>query len=81
MKEQHELMELVRSTVLEVCEKPLPDLAPETPISQMGIDSITVAEVLTRIEDALGIEVPASEWLRARTLQDLVDAVERARNK
>jgi acyl carrier protein len=81
MNERQELMELVWSIVQEVSEKPLPDVPPETPIAQMGIDSISVAEIIVRIEDKLGIEIPTSQWMGVRTLNDFIDTIEQALQK
>jgi len=81
MNEQSELIDLVRTTFMEVSERPLPDIALETPIAELGIDSISVAEIVTRVEDELGIEIPAPQWIRVRTLQQFIDVVEAARQK
>lgn len=81
MNEQHELIDLVRATFQEVSERPLPEIALETPIAELGIDSISVAEIVTRVEDELGIEIPAPQWIRVRTLQQFIDVVEEARQK
>jgi len=81
MNQQSELIDLVRATFMEVSERPLPDIALETPIAELGIDSISVAEIVTRVEDELGIEIPAPQWLRVRTLQQFIDVVEAARQK
>jgi len=74
-----ELLALLRSIVVDVTEKPLPDVGLDTPIAELGIDSISVAEIVVRIEEKLGIEIPAVEWLGVRTLREMIDIVERAR--
>ena len=76
-----ELLALIRSTFREVVERPLGPLNPDTSIADLGIDSVSVAEIVIRIEDALDIEVPTSEWVRVRTLSEFVDAVNRAQQK
>jgi acyl carrier protein len=81
MNEQHELMNVLRSIVLDVTQEPLPEVAPDTPLAELGIDSVLVAEIVTRIEDKLEIEIPVSQWLRARTFQDFIDAIVMAREK
>jgi acyl carrier protein len=73
-----EVLALIRSTFREVVERPLGELSLETSLADLGIDSVCVAEIVFRIEDALGIEVPTSEWVRVRTIVDVVDAVNRA---
>jgi acyl carrier protein len=78
MSDLQELMALLRSVVREVTEKPFPDVALDTPIAELGIDSISLAEIVLRIEDKLGLQVPATHWLRADTLQDILDAIQQA---
>jgi acyl carrier protein len=79
MSERSEPLELLRSIVAEVIEKPLPPITLETPISELGIDSIEVAEIVLRIEDRFGIEIPAATWMRLRTLGELVEVIRAAR--
>ena len=81
MNGQDELMEMVRSIFREVSEKPLGEIAPETPIAELGIDSVSLAEIVGRIEDTLDIEVPASQWLQVRTLQQVIDMIMQASQK
>jgi acyl carrier protein len=76
-----EMLALIRSTFREVIERPLGELNLDTSIADLGIDSVSVAEIVFRIEDALGIEVPTAEWVRIRTLVDFVDVVDRARRQ
>jgi acyl carrier protein len=77
----NEMLALIRKAFREVIERPLGDLDLDTRIADLGIDSVSVAEIVFRIEDALGIEVPTSEWVRVRTLVDFVDVVDRARRQ
>lgn len=74
-------MQILRSIVLDVTHEPLTDITPDTSLAELGIDSVLVAEIVTRLEDKLGIEVPVSQWLRARTFQDFIDAIVMAREK
>ena len=74
-----DVLALIRSTFRDVVERPLGELTLETLIADLGVDSVSVAEIVFRIEDALGIEVPTAEWVRVRTIVDFVDAVNRAR--
>jgi len=80
MSEYEDTIRLLRATVLQVTDKPLPDMSFDTPIRDLGIDSISVAEIVTRIEDKLEIQIAVSEWLRARTLGEFISTIEQARN-
>jgi acyl carrier protein len=79
MNERQELIDLFRKIVSEVTEKPFPEVPPETPIGELGIDSILIAEIVARTEDSLGIEVQAERWMRVRTLDEFLGVIEEAR--
>ena len=38
----------------------------------LGIDSLTLVEVVVAVEDRLGLVIPDDEWSRFRTVGDLV---------
>jgi acyl carrier protein len=73
------LLELVRGIVVSALERPLPELSPKTTLADAGVDSVTVAEIVVGIEEKLGIEIPAEQWVRVRTFDDLVTAIALAR--
>jgi acyl carrier protein len=77
--DEHPLLPLLREIVLAVTEKPVTDISPTDAISELGIDSISVAEILVRIEDALAIEIPAIQWLQVRTLQEMLELMDQNR--
>ena len=78
MKKQDELLALLHSTASRVIERPLPDIGPDTEIASLGIDSVSLAEIVTLIEDSLGIEIDVTQWLHVRTMNDFIQAIERA---
>jgi acyl carrier protein len=78
MRPRHEVLALLRAIVEDVTNKPVRELAPEMAIADLGdlgIDSVSLADIVARIEENLACEVPASQWVRVRTVQDLVDVV------
>jgi acyl carrier protein len=81
MTDREKLMRMFQALVLEITGKPLPDVAPDASIADLGVDSVSVAEIVARIEDDLGIEVPAARWMRVKTVAELFDAVEEAPRK
>jgi acyl carrier protein len=78
MTQQQSMIDLLRSILRDVSDRPLGDIDPDTPIAQLGIDSISVAEIVVRLEDHLGVEVAVSEWIRVQTVQDFLDVISRA---
>jgi acyl carrier protein len=73
--DEHPLLPLLKEIVLDVTGKPLPAISQTDALSELGIDSVTVAEIVMRLEDALTIEIPATQWVEARTLQDILELV------
>jgi acyl carrier protein len=73
------LIETVRGIAAEVTERPVPPVSLDTEIRSLGVDSIALAEIVARLEDELGIDVPAAAWLGVKTLRDLLDVMERVR--
>ncbi|HKR50503.1 MAG TPA: acyl carrier protein [Pseudonocardiaceae bacterium] len=72
----HNRAALVRAIFRRVSEQPLDDIGLETRITDLGIDSITFAEIVVQIEDTLGIEISFDRWLRVRTVQEVLDMIE-----
>jgi acyl carrier protein len=48
----------------------------ETPLSDLGVDSLTMMQAVGILEDRLGIRLADEGVSRARTVGDLVDLVE-----
>jgi acyl carrier protein len=73
--DEHALLPLLREIVLEVTGKPAPAISLTDDLSELGIDSVSIAEIVMRVEDALAIEIPATQWLEVRTLQGIIELV------
>ena len=52
------------------------DLDPGRPLDELGIDSLSVLQVMFEIEDKFGIKFP-DERVPIRTMQDIADIVDR----
>jgi len=50
----------------------------ETAFTDLGVDSMTLLEVVVGIEDRFGVLIPDDDWSRFTTVGDLADHVERA---
>jgi acyl carrier protein len=68
--------ELVERIFRSVSERPLDDIGPETRITDLGVDSVAFAEVVVQIEEALDIEIPFGDWLRVRTVREVLEMIE-----
>ncbi|MFG3259825.1 acyl carrier protein [Streptomyces sp. NPDC048172] len=53
-------------------------LAPDRPLGELGIDSLTAAQLSVEIEERTDITIPLERFLGEESLQDLVHEVENA---
>jgi acyl carrier protein len=74
--DEHPLLPLLREILLDVTGKSAPAISLTDDLSELGIDSVSVAEIVMRVEDALEIEIPANQWLGVRSLQGIIELVE-----
>ena len=55
------------------------DIAPEKSFTEdLGIDSLTMAEVVVAAEDQFGVLLPDDDWARFRTVGDALRVLEEA---
>jgi acyl carrier protein len=80
MESAEQLMATFRRIAAEVADRPIPELSLDTDIRSLGVDSIMLAEIVARIEDTFGIDVPATIWLSVKTLRELLDVVASAKS-
>jgi acyl carrier protein len=71
-----DLLEIFRSTATEVAEKEFPSVAESTAISELGIDSLGMLEIIGSLERELKIHIPDESLAGIVTVKDLLNAVE-----
>jgi acyl carrier protein len=54
------------------------DVTPDTRFADLGVDSLTMVEVVVAAEDRFGLLVDDDHWSRFRTVGDAVDRIQRA---
>lgn len=69
-------LNVVRQLIAAEAEVKLEDLEPGRPLEELGIDSLTVLEIMFRMEETFGIKMP-DERVPIRTVQDIADLVDR----
>ena len=73
----------VETVVLRVIARaamvPASRLSPETTLTSLGIGSLEQIECVLAVEEELKVELDAPDLWQARTVQDVIDAVQRAR--
>jgi acyl carrier protein len=70
-----ELLEMFRKTASEVVEKPFANVQEATVISELGLDSLAMLEVVGSMERQLKIQIPDDQLAGIHTVRDLLDVV------
>ncbi len=70
------LLEVFRRTAAEVVEREFPDLGEATPITDLGIDSLGMLEIIGSLERELKIHLPDESLSGITTIKSLLDVVE-----
>jgi acyl carrier protein len=66
----------VQKLIAEELDLPVGDLDPARPLEELGIDSLSVIEVMFKLEESFDIKMP-DERVPIRTVQDIADIVDR----
>lgn len=75
-----ELLEVFRTTATEVAEKDFANIAESTAISDLGIDSLGMLEIIGSLERELKVHIPDEALAGITTVKDLLNAVESRQN-
>lgn len=71
-----ELLEVFRQTATEVAEKEFAAISETTAISELGIDSLGMMEIIGSLERELRIHIPNESLAGIETVKDLLNAVQ-----
>jgi acyl carrier protein len=72
-----ELLEMFSKTATEIVEREFNEIAEGTVISELGIDSLGMLEIIGSMERQLKIQIPDESLAGIQTVHDLLDAVEK----
>jgi len=72
-----ELLEIFQKTATEIVEKDFPKIGEATNISELGIDSLGMLEIIGSMERQLKITLPDESLAGIQTVKDLVDLVQK----
>jgi acyl carrier protein len=78
-RNRQELLQMFQSTATEVVEKEFKNISESTVISELGIDSLGMLEIVGCMERQLKIQIPDEMLAGIQTVKDLVDTVEKRR--
>jgi acyl carrier protein len=71
-----ELLQMFQSTATEIVEKEFKSIAEATKISELGIDSLGMLEIIGSLERQLKVQIPDESLAGLTTVRDLLEAVE-----
>ena len=67
----------VRQHARALAGAPLPDLAPDTPLTALGLDSLQRLDLAASLEKTFAGHLPDTVFSQAQTLEDLAEAVQK----
>jgi len=71
---QDDVLNEVRTVFASVAKISPDEITPDKSlVEDLGVDSLTVIEVVVAIEDRFGVLIPDDEWQRFNTVGDLVN--------
>ena len=71
------LVEMFRSMATEITEKDFAALTEQSVISEMGVDSLAMLELVGSMERELKVQIPDDQLVGLETVAQLIDVVER----
>lgn len=74
--ERAELLQVFARTATEIAEKEFANVAETMSISELGIDSLGMLEIIGSLERELKIHIPDESLAGLETVKDLLNAVE-----
>ena len=66
---------VLKETLEEVQEKSFEHITESTLVAELGVDSVTMMEVIGCLEDDLAIRIPDDQLSGLKTVGDLLDVV------
>ena len=72
-----ELLDIFQKTATEVVEREFPKISESTVISELGIDSLGMLEIVGSMERQLKITLPDETLAGIQTVSDLIELVEK----
>ncbi len=72
-----ELLTIFQKTASEITEREFPSIAEGTVISELGIDSLGMLEIVGSMERELKVQLPDEALAGIQTVKDLLELVEK----
>jgi acyl carrier protein len=75
MNEKRDLLEMFKNVAMRVDKRALPNVTRGSKISELGIDSLSVMQIVGELETELEIMIPDEDLVEIVTVGDLCDKV------
>jgi len=72
-----DLLTVFKKTATEVVEREFPNISEKTVISELGIDSLGMLEIVGSMERQLQIQLPDEALAGIQTVEDLIELFEK----
>lgn len=72
-----QLLDLFRVTATEVVEREFDEISESTVITDLGIDSLGMMEIISTLERTAKVHIPNEQLESVRTVKDLLEVVEK----
>ena len=76
MKSKQDLIALFKQVAKEVDKRDFPELTGDSVISDLGIDSLSMMQIVGEMELKLDIMIPDEDLVELVTVKDLLEVVE-----
>ena len=75
MTENRDLLELFKVVAARVDKREFPQVSPTSVITELGIDSLSMMQIVGEMETELGIMIPDEDLVELVTVGDLVKKI------
>ena len=76
MTANHDLLEMFKTVAARVDKRDFPKVTRQSVITELGIDSLSMMQIVGEMESELGILIPDEDLVELVTVGDLVSKVE-----
>ena len=76
MTANHDLLEMFKTVAARVDKRDFPKVTRQSVITELGIDSLSMMQIVGEMETELGIMIPDEDLVELVTVGDLVSKVE-----
>ena len=76
MNEKRDLLEMFKTVAARVDKREFPNVTAESVITELGVDSLSMMQIVGEMETELGIMIPDEDLVELVTVGDLCKKIE-----